>query len=80
MELQATRVFVQPPQPQGATDVSTPQEEAVARWLSANLAPTKTWASNTALAWDISPTLAVYLPTRLVTGHTTSEIRLVDLL
>lgn len=59
------RVFVQPPQPQ-ASELSTPQEESVTRWLTANLTTTKTWASNTALAWDISPTLAVYLPSRSV--------------
>ncbi|KAF2369045.1 Phosphatidylinositol 3-/4-kinase catalytic domain [Trinorchestia longiramus] len=67
VELQSVRVFVYPPQPQASSggDVTTPQEESVTRWLSANLNTTKSWVSNTALAWDISPTLAVYLPTRL---------------
>ena len=66
VEVQAVKVFVYPPQPQATgSDVSTPQEENLVRYMSANLQANKNWSSNTSLAWDISPTLCVYLPSRL---------------
>ena len=65
VELQAMRVFVHPPQFTSSSDITTTkEEEVVTQWLQAYLNADKTWASNTELAWNISPTLAVYLPSR----------------
>lgn len=65
MEIQALKVWLQPPQPTGqGGEVTTPQEEALVKWLSGGFNSQKAWSGNTNLAWSISPALAVYLSTR----------------
>ncbi|KAK7078017.1 Phosphatidylinositol 4-kinase alpha, partial [Halocaridina rubra] len=73
VEIQTLKVWLQPPRPTGqGGEVTTPQEEALVKWLSGVSNSPKTWSGNTSLAWSISPALAVYLPTRIhnVTGLT----------
>ncbi|XP_047491882.1 phosphatidylinositol 4-kinase alpha-like isoform X2 [Penaeus chinensis] len=66
VEIQALKVWLQPPQPTGqGGEVTTPQEEALVKWLSGGFNSQKAWSGNTNLAWSISPALAVYLSTRI---------------
>lgn len=45
-------------------ELQMPGEENVAFWRAKTISD-KQWHDYTRLAWDISPSLAVYLPTRL---------------
>lgn len=59
------KVWLQPPQAAGqGAEVTTPQEEALVKWLSVSFNSPKSWTGNTNLAWSISPSLAVFLPSR----------------
>ncbi|CAL4063043.1 unnamed protein product, partial [Meganyctiphanes norvegica] len=65
VEIQRLKVWLQPPRPTGTGgEVTTPQEEALVKWLSGSFNSGKAWSGNTNLAWSIAPALAVYLPTR----------------
>lgn len=50
--------------PAGLSELNVPGEEMVASWKSKNV-PDKSLRENTRLAWEISPTLCVFLPVRL---------------
>ncbi|XP_071514880.1 phosphatidylinositol 4-kinase alpha isoform X1 [Panulirus ornatus] len=66
VEIQTLKVWLQPPRPAGqGGEVTTPQEEALVKWLSGGFNSPKAWSGNTYLAWSISPALAVFLPTRI---------------
>ncbi|KAK3879548.1 hypothetical protein Pcinc_015884 [Petrolisthes cinctipes] len=68
VEIQTMKVWLKPPQPAGqGGEVTTPQEEALVKWLSGGYNTPKAWSGNTSLAWSIAPALAVYLPTRIHT-------------
>ncbi|XP_066970314.1 phosphatidylinositol 4-kinase alpha isoform X2 [Macrobrachium rosenbergii] len=80
VEIQTLKVWLQPPRPTGqGGEVTTPQEEALVKWLSGVSSSPKSWSGNTSLAWSISPALAVYLPTRIhnVSGLTNEISQLV---
>ncbi|XP_042233496.1 phosphatidylinositol 4-kinase alpha-like isoform X1 [Homarus americanus] len=66
VEIQTMKVWLQTPRPAGqGGEVSTPQEEALVKWLSGGFNSPKAWSGNTNLAWNISPALALFLPTRI---------------
>ncbi|XP_045112601.1 phosphatidylinositol 4-kinase alpha-like [Portunus trituberculatus] len=66
IEIRTLKVWLQPPQTAGqGAEVTTPQEEALVKWLSVSFNTPKSWSGNTNLAWSISPALAVYLPSRI---------------
>ncbi|KAL1513897.1 hypothetical protein ABEB36_003236 [Hypothenemus hampei] len=62
--------------PTSRLNMMIPGEEQIAAWRSKTIKD-KQWKDYTQLAWDISPVLAVYLPTRFKTNNEAiiSEIR-----
>nr|CAH7716977.1 unnamed protein product [Callosobruchus chinensis] len=53
--------------PMNRPELVLPGEENIASWRAKTITE-KQWHDNTRLAWDISPALAVYLPTRFRTN------------
>ncbi|KAK7873127.1 hypothetical protein R5R35_006354 [Gryllus longicercus] len=50
--------------PMGRPELQVPGEDNIAAWRSKTITE-RMWRDNTRLAWEISPTLAVFLPVRL---------------
>lgn len=50
--------------PMGRPDRQVPGEETIAAWRSKTVTE-RTWREYARLAWDLSPSLAVFLPLRL---------------
>ncbi|CAG9559156.1 unnamed protein product [Danaus chrysippus] len=60
--------------PHGRPEQAIPGEDNIATWRSKPNAD-KTWRDYAKLAWDISPTLAVFLPERLKNDGIVAEIK-----
>jgi len=59
--------------PLGSPELSLPAETTINTWRQMKLTE-KTWRESVNLAWEISPTLAVYLPRRLKSAESISIV------
>jgi phosphatidylinositol 4-kinase len=59
--------------PLGNPELTLPAETTINTWRQMKLTE-KTWRDSVSLAWDISPTLAIYLPWRLKSADSTSIV------